>query len=75
MSRVRIVGRDDARKRIERTIVELHDDALQGIQGLRYLEQLQDHGLVVAEHLPGGNAKSELIADLAGSPGDRYANG
>jgi hypothetical protein len=72
---VRIVGCDESGQRPERTIVEFHDDTLESIQCLRYLEQLQDHRLVIAEHLPGSNAKSELIADLAGSPGDRYANG
>ena len=41
----------------------------------RQLEQLQDDGLVLAEHLAGGDAEEEGVADLAGGAGDGDADG
>ena len=41
----------------------------------RDLEQLQDDRLVGAEHLAGGDAEQEGVADLAGGAGDRDAEG
>jgi hypothetical protein len=38
------------------------------------LQQLQDHGLVLAQHFAGGDAEQQRIADLAcgASDGDSY---
>ena len=72
---VRVICCHNAGERDERTVIEFHDNALESGQRGRYLEQLQNDGLIVAEHLPGGDAKGELVADLAGGAGDRYANG
>jgi hypothetical protein len=49
--------------------------AVEGVQSGRYFKQLQDDRLVGSQHLSRGNSKCELIADLTGSAGDRYANG
>ena len=39
------------------------------------LEQLQDHRLVLAEHVAGGDAEQQAVADLAGGAGDGDADG
>ena len=41
----------------------------------RGIEQVEVDRAVAAQHLPGGNAKRERIADLAGCAGDRNAHG
>jgi len=63
---IRIVRCDDAGERTEGAVVEFHNDTLQRGQGGRNFEQLQDDGLIVAQHLTGGDTEGELIADLAG---------
>ena len=60
-----IVGRDDPVQRRERAVVEFHDHALQRAEGRRDLEQVQIDRLIGAEHLAGGDAEGECIADLA----------
>ena len=66
----RVVGRDDAVQRRERAVGELHDDALKCAQRRGDLEEVQVDGLVGAEHLAGGHAEREGIADLARSARD-----
>ena len=39
------------------------------------LEQLQDHRLVLAEHVAAGDAEQQAVADLAGGAGDGDADG
>ena len=60
----------------ERAVVELHRDAPHGL--LRTfdgdLEELQDEGLVCAEHLTGGDTGKQAVADLTGSAGDGNTN-
>ena len=41
----------------------------------RQLEELEDDGLVLAEHFAGGDAEEEGVADLAGGAGDGDADG
>ena len=41
----------------------------------RDLEQLEDHGLVLAEHLTARDAEQQAVPDLTGSTGDRDAYG
>ena len=41
----------------EGAVVQLHNHALYGLLRLRQIEQLQDNGLVCAEHIAGGNAE------------------
>jgi hypothetical protein len=61
----------------EGAVVELHHHALQRLLRLvvGYLEHLQDHRLVGAEHFAGGDAKQQRIADLTGGAGDGDAYG
>ena len=68
--RLRVVGRGDAVERRERAVHELHDDAGERRQRGRDLEQVQVDRPVGAEHLAGGDAEGERIADLAGGAGD-----
>jgi hypothetical protein len=42
---------------------------------VRHLQQLQDHGLVLAQHLAGGDAEQQGVTDLAGGAGDGHADG
>ena len=48
---------------------------LQRVERRRDLEQLQDDGLVVAQHGAAGDAEQEAVADLAGGPGDSDTDG
>jgi hypothetical protein len=41
----------------------------------RQLEQLEDDGLVVPEHIAGGDPEQQAVADLAGGAGDCDADG
>ena len=56
----------------EGAVVDFHGDAFEGFH--RFFdgdfEELEDHGLVGAEHLAGGDAEEECVTDLAG--GSRY---
>src|SRR6185436_4966962 len=72
---LQVSGGDDAGEGGESAVVELHHHALQRRQGGLDLDQLQDHGLVGAEHVAGDDAKGEGVADVAGGSGDGYANG
>jgi len=73
----RIRGWDHAVQQRKRAVVELHHHAPERFLRLlvRNLEQLQDHRLILAEHLAAGNAKQQAVADLAGSASDGDANG
>jgi hypothetical protein len=61
----------------ERAVFQLHHHALERLLSLlvRDFQQLQDHGLVLAEHLAGGDAKQQGVTDLASGAGDGNANG
>ena len=68
---------DHAGEQRERAVLELHHHALQRLLRLLVgdLEQLQDDRLVLAEHLAGGDAEQQGVADLAGGAGDGDADG
>jgi hypothetical protein len=72
---LRIICRNYAGERTEGAIVKFHHHAVQRGKRLRNLEQLQNHRLVVTEHLSGGDAKRKLVTDLTGGTGDRDADG
>ncbi len=61
----------------ERAVVQLHHHALERLLGLLVgnLQQLEDDGLVLAEHLAAGDAEQQAVADLAGGTGDGDAHG
>ncbi len=69
--------RAHAGKQRKGAIVELHHHALERLLRLLVgdLEQLQDHGLILAEHFARGDAKEEGITDLTGGTGDGNADG
>ena len=52
-----VVCGDDTGQRGKGTVIEFHDDALEGVQGWRDFQQLENDGLVRAEHLAGGDAE------------------
>jgi hypothetical protein len=60
----------------EPAVVELHHHAAQRLLRflVRNLEQLQDHRLILAEHLAARDPEQQGIADLPGSAGDRDSN-
>jgi hypothetical protein len=72
---VGVVACDDAVERRERAIGQFHDDAAERGQRRRDLEQVEVHGLVAAEHLAGGDAEGERVADVARGAGDGDGDG
>src|SRR5690606_13938087 len=66
----RLVGEHDAVYQREGTVFDFHGYAFQRFQGRGDLQQLQDYRLVFAEHVTGGNAEQQRIADLTGSAGN-----
>jgi hypothetical protein len=56
-------------------ILELHDHSPEGGQGRLDLNQVQDDGLVGAEHRSRSDPKEQGVADLAGCSGDGDAYG
>ena len=64
------VGTDlDAGEVRERAVVELHDDALEGLQRGLDLEQAELDGTVAGDGAA-GDAEEQAVADLAGGAGD-----
>ena len=64
------VGADlDAGERRERAVVELHDDALERLQGGLDLEQPQLDRAVGAEQRAAGETEEQAVADLTGGTG------
>ena len=63
----------DARQRRERAVVELHDDALERLQGGLDLQQPQLHGAVAQG--AAREAEQQAVADLAGGTGDGHLEG
>ena len=61
----------------ERAVIQLHADALERVHGLfdRDFEELEDDGLVGAEHLARGDAEQEGVTDLTCGTSDGDANG
>ncbi len=72
---VEVVGGDDAGQGREGAVVELHHHALQRGQRRGDLEQVQDHRLIGAEHVAGGDAEQQGVTDLAGGAGDGNTDG
>jgi DNA-binding transcriptional regulator YhcF (GntR family) len=75
--RLRIAERLHAGQQRESAVFDLHHHALQGL--LRFLvgnfQQLQRHGLVLAQHLASCDAEQQGITDLASGAGDGHADG
>src|SRR5690606_8903837 len=71
----RIVGRLDTGQQRERAVVELHDHAFERLHRGGDLDQREDHGLVLAEHVAGGDAEQKTVSDLTGRAGDRDLHG
>ena len=72
---VRLVADLDAGQRRERAVVELHHDALEGLEGRLDLEQLQLDGGVLAEQVPARDPEQQAVADLAGGTGHGHLDG
>ena len=74
---VQIARRHTALEQRERAIFQLHDDAAERLQGFLVgdFDEVQDDGLVRAEHGAGRDAEEQGVANLAGSAGHGDANG
>ena len=61
----------------EGAIVQFHHDALQGFLGFFVgdFKQLQDHGLIFAQHFAGGDAEQQCVSNLTSGSCDGDANG
>ena len=67
----------DPHQQWERTILQLHDHALQRLLGLLdgNFQQTQNHGLVFAQHFARGDAKQNGVSNLTSCAGNGNANG
>ncbi len=74
-SDVGVVGLHHAVEKGKGAVVELHVHTVESTEGRGDLEQLQDHGLVVAEQLTTRDAEQQRIADLTGCAGDGDSHG
>jgi hypothetical protein len=72
-----IAGADHAGQQREGAVVEFHHHALERRLGLfgGMLEQLKDHGLILAQHVARSNAEDCGVTDLSGSAGHCNSNG
>ncbi len=70
---VGIVGGDDFVHQREGAVVHFHHRALQLFHALRNVEQLQNHRLVLAQHVTGGNAENQRVGNLTSCAGDGNA--
>jgi hypothetical protein len=57
---------NSAEKR-EGTVIELHGNSFEGFEGRSQFQQLEDHWLVLAEHLTTGNSEQKRVTDLTRS--------
>ena len=73
-ARLRVVGHHRSCQQREGAVLELHRHPFQRGKGWWYLEHLEDHRLLGAEHLAGSDPEHQAVADLAGGPGDRDPN-
>jgi hypothetical protein len=66
-----------AHQQRERAVFQFHHHALERFLGLfvRDFQQLQDHGLVLAQHFAGGDAKQQGVTNLTSCASDGNANG
>ena len=73
----RIAVRGHRLQQRERAVVKLHHHALEGLLGFLVgdFKQLQNDGLVFAEHFAGSDAKQQGVTNLTGGAGDRDADG
>jgi hypothetical protein len=67
---VGVIAGFHAGERREGAVGELHHHALDGLHGRRDVDELQDDGLVFAEHLAGRDPEQESVANLTGRAGD-----
>ncbi len=74
---LRIVGGDHAGQQREGAVVDLHHHAPQRLLRLLVgdLQQLQNDGLLGAEHVSVGDPEQQAVPDLSGGTGDRDAHG
>lgn len=72
---VEVVSAFDAVKERESAITKLHSNTLKSFLGLRDIDEVEDDGLVVAEHVSVGDSEQQRVADLTGSTSHSHAHG
>ena len=72
---LRLVGRDDASKRRERAVSQLHADAVEGAKSRGDFEEVQLDLLAWAKEITLSNAEGKGIADLSSSASDNHVDG
>ena len=70
-----VVGADNTLEEGEGAVSELHGDALEGLLGLGDIDEVEDDGLVVAEHVAVGDPEEEGVADLSCGSSDGHPHG
>jgi hypothetical protein len=66
---------NDPVKERERTVLKLHGHSAERLKCRGEFEKLEDHGLILAEHLTTGDSEKKAVADLAGCARDGNTNG
>ena len=69
-----IISGDYASEQRKRAILQFHYHPIERRQQLRYIEQLQNNGLILAKHVACRDTKQQTVSDLACSTRNRYAN-
>lgn len=59
----------------EGAILDLHDDAVESSHGEGEVDEVEDDGLVSAEHLSAGDSEDEGVGDLSSSSGNGDSDG
>jgi len=70
-----LVAADNGVQKGESAILEFHGDTLEGTSGSGDIEQLEDDGLVLAQHVTVGNSEDGGITDVTSSTSDSDSDG
>ena len=72
---IRVVGADDARQQGKSAVFQFHSHAFQRFHCGSDIQQVQNDGLVVAEHGAGSDTEQQGVANLACRAGNGNSNG
>lgn len=72
---LQVVGTDDFSEKREGAVSQLHGDTSESFLGLWDIDEVEDDGLVLAEHITVGNSEQQWVADLSGGTSDGNSDG
>ena len=68
-----VMQRDGMQQRVG-TVFQLHRQTTKRLHTIRHFDQLQNHRLILAEHLTAGDLEQQVVTDGTGGTGDGYPN-